>query len=199
MVINWYGEACFKVQSGELVLVSDPFESGTGLTPPRFRADIVLKTAPFGEYVSEKTSEGRNVVGPGEYEVKGVHIAGMAAGESSVYTAKMEEMKLGFLGELANADLSADAMEMLRNCDVLFVPAGGKPHISQEDAVKLVKKLEPKMVILSCLETAGLKRKTGGVKEFEKALGQKVAVEEKLTIKAKDMTWEGTKFVALKI
>ncbi len=199
MVINWYGEACFKVVSGALTLVSDAFEAGTGLTPPRFRADILLKTGPFGDYVSEKESEGRSILGPGEYEVKGVHITGAPAGESAVYAAKMEEMKLGFLGELATANIPADTMEMLRNCDILFVPAGGKPHIAQDDAVKLIKKLEPKIVLLSCIETPGLKRKAGDVMTFEKALGQKVAVEEKLTIKAKEMTWEGTRYFALKI
>jgi len=199
MVINWYGEGSFKIQSGNVALLSDPFESSVGLTAPRFKADIVLKTGPFGPYVSEKESEGRNIIGPGEYEVKGVDITGLPAGKGAAYTVRTEDMKLGFLGELVEATLSPEAMEILRNVDVLFVPAGGEPQAAPEDMAKLVKKLEPKIVWPCFYKIPGLKRDAKDVKEFEKALGLKAEEQDKLTIKVKDITWEGTRLITLKV
>ena len=199
MVINWYGEGCFKVTSGELTLVSDPFESGLGLTPPRFKTDIILKTGPSGEYISEKESEGRNIMGPGEYEVKGADIMGYPSPSGAVYYVKLEDAKLVFLGGLAEKELPADTMAELRSADIMFVPVGGKPYLDSDDAASLIKKLEPKVVIPCFYKTPGLKRKADDVKDFEKAFGQKAEPQEKLTIKAKDMTWEGIKLVVLKI
>jgi len=36
MVITFYGEGCFKIQSGEFSVLIDPFDAQTGLMPPRF-------------------------------------------------------------------------------------------------------------------------------------------------------------------
>ena len=199
MVINWYGEGSFKVQSGQVVIMTDPFESSSGLTPPRFKSDIILKTGAPSEYLSDKESEAKNIIGPGEYEVKDVGIRGYAAGAGAVYAVKVEDMKLGFLGGLENAELSADAMEALRNTDILFVPCGGKPYLEGSDAAKLVKKLEPKIVIPAFFKIKGLKRSADDTKDLEKAIGQKAEEQEKLTIKAKDITWEGTKLITLKV
>ncbi len=98
MVIQWYGQACFKITSGDLVIAIDPFSKDIGLTAPRFRADIVLVThehfdhsnvesisaASSGHRSEERASpseagrEGAFVIsGPGEYEVKGVYIQGL--------------------------------------------------------------------------------------------------------------------------
>ena len=68
MVINWYGEACFKIQSGEFVLLTDPFLSEEGLTPPRFKASLTLLTKILRPIPYEK-SENPIVAGAGEYEL----------------------------------------------------------------------------------------------------------------------------------
>ncbi len=207
MVINWYGEGCFRIQSGDVVILTDPFLSTTGLVAPRFKADMVLKTGMFPAYVSEKDNETRIIVGPGEYEVKGAEVRGfpaVAAEEErevtgAVYVVKIEDMKLGILGGLAKPDLSPDAMEKLQGVEMLFVPVGGAPYLSAEEAAKLVKKIEPKMVIPCFFKTSGLKRQAKDVKDFEQEMSQKSDPQEKLTIKAKDITWEGTKLAVLKV
>jgi len=180
-----------------VVIMTDPFESSSGLTPPRFKSDIILKTGAPSEYLSDKESEAKNIIGPGEYEVKEVEIRGHAAEVGAVYSVKVEDMKLGFLGSLGSAELTPDAMGALRNADILFVPCGGKPYLEGADAAKLVKKLEPKIVIPSFFKIKGLKRSADDTKDFEKVIGQKAEEQEKLTIKAKDITWEGTKVVKL--
>jgi len=52
MNIIWYGQSCFKIQSKDIVLITDPFDKKIGLRPPFGSADIVtishsLKTIPL--------------------------------------------------------------------------------------------------------------------------------------------------------
>lgn len=204
MVINWYGEGSFKIQSGDIAILTDPFESSVGLTAPRFKADLILKTAIEKNYISEKSSETRTIAGPGEYEVKGIEVRGFPAahkimGDAAVYRLKIEDMSLGVLGPLSSTELSESAVEGLSNLEILFVPAGGAPAIGADEAAKLVKKLGPRIVIPCFFKIPGLKRGAESVEVFAKALGQKAAPEEKLTIKIKDITWEGTKLIELKV
>lgn len=186
MVINWYGEGCFKIQTSSMVILVDPFESSTGLTPPRFKADITLATnASF----TKNFFPNSEITGPGEYEVKGIEISGlMLAPDKTVYIVKAEDMQLGFLGHIADETPAADLMEKLNSVDLLFIPAGGKPFIDQEKAAKLIKQISPKMVVASFFKTPGLKRKADDVKEFLKELEKKAEPQEKLTIKKKDLT-----------
>ncbi len=197
MVINWYGEGCFKIQSGNLVILTDPLEKESGLTPPRFKADFVLKTqTDYPPLYDHK--EVPEIVGPGEYEIKGVEVRGWSANEglgtrdkgqgilNTVYLVKMEEMNLGLLGHLAKMP-EASIVEELGRVDLLFLPAGGPPFLKQEEAAKLIKQINPKLVIAGFFKIPGLKRKAEDVKEFLKELGQKAEPQEKLTIKKKDL------------
>ena len=78
MIINWYGEGCFKVQTGGLVLLTDPFLSQTGLTPPRGKFDIVLKTLIPLPLSQQENKEEKVILGAGEYEIKGIEIKGFS-------------------------------------------------------------------------------------------------------------------------
>jgi L-ascorbate metabolism protein UlaG (beta-lactamase superfamily) len=205
MVISFYGEGCFKIstrggstkggQSGDLVILTDPFESSSGLFPPRFKADIVLKTLtplPIAQYSTLTTQ--RFISGPGEYDLKGVKIFGLGLRKESsdkyiktAYLAEVENLKLCFLGHLSEAP-QPEIAEQLEEIDILFIPAGGKPFISQEAAVKLIKQIEPKIAIPSFFKLPGLKRQASDLKNFLEEANHKGAEEkqEKLTIKKKD-------------
>ena len=74
MIINWYGEGCFKIQTGGITLITDPFESSIGLTPPRGKTEIVLKT--LTPWPMANGEEGKVVRRGGEYEIQGVTISG---------------------------------------------------------------------------------------------------------------------------
>ena len=79
MVITWYGQACFKIQSGDLVVAIDPFSKEIGFTPPRFKTDIVLVTHGHFDHANWQALAGDPfaITGPGEYEVKGVDVMGI--------------------------------------------------------------------------------------------------------------------------
>ena len=81
MIITWYGQACFRIQSGDKALVLDPFEKSVGLTPPSVQADIVFVTHEHSDHNNIKTIKGDYflVNGPGEYEIKGIKATGIAS------------------------------------------------------------------------------------------------------------------------
>lgn len=209
MTINWYGEGCFKLTEGDVTIMVDPFESSTGLSAPRFKADIVIKTLTpalkHGKPHPEmKDGEMFNVAGPGEYEVKGVSISGWPLIKDSsadflktVYRVKTDDLTLGFLGHLSEFN-EPEIFEELGDIDVLVMPGGGKPFISQEAAAKLIRQVSPRIVIPSFFSVPGLKRKAETVADFLKEIGQKAEPEEKISIKKKDLG-EKMRVVVLKI
>jgi L-ascorbate metabolism protein UlaG (beta-lactamase superfamily) len=193
MVINWYGEGCFKIQTSGITILTDPFGSESGLTPARLKPEVLLKTLiPFPiSYAPNQAN--LQIVGPGGYEFKGIEFFGWPLIKEStselsktVYLVKAEDLNLCFLGHIAN-NLEPSILEKLAEVDLLFIPAGGKPFVSQETAGKLIKQIEPRLVVASFFKIPGLKRKADDVKEFLKGLELKAEPQEKLAIKKKDL------------
>ncbi|MDP3999803.1 MAG: MBL fold metallo-hydrolase [bacterium] len=205
MVINWYGEGCFKVQTGGQTLLIDPDISSSGLTAPRGKVEATLRTlTPWPILPAEE--EGRVVRGPGEYEVQGVEVGGFGLPKEStenflktVYLVKAEGLSLCFLGHMTDYP-DADLYEELKPVDLLFIPAGGKPFLKQELAAKLIKQLEPKIIVASFFKVPGLKRSSDDVKSFAKELGLTAESDEKLVIKKKEVSEQkGIRLIALSI
>ena len=41
MDITWYGLSCFRIRERGVTIICDPFNKSIGLTPPKWKADIV--------------------------------------------------------------------------------------------------------------------------------------------------------------
>jgi L-ascorbate metabolism protein UlaG (beta-lactamase superfamily) len=82
-------------------------------------------------------------------------------------------------------------MEHLEEIDVLFFPAGGSPFLEQKLSVKLIKQIEPKIIIPCFFKIPSLKRPADKIDAFlEEFNGQKTKQaepQEKLVIKKKDL------------
>ncbi len=184
MVINYFGDGCFRVQSGEISILVDPNSN-------RLKADAVIKTLTSADADMSQTNE---ISFPGEYEFKGIQIQGWPViGESTekflktVYLVKWEGMGFVFLGHLSNG-LEPEVVEELSEQDVLFVPIGDH-FLSEDAAAKLAKKLEPSVVIPSFSKKPD---------SLAKALGQKTETQEKFVFKKKDLENLKNKAVILK-
>src|SRR3989338_6367420 len=186
MVINYFGGGCFKIQSGNLSLAVDPLNE-------RLKPDILLKTA---SPIPAESGSVNVVIGPGEYELNGVTIRGFQVMNESTakviktaYLVNMEDISLGFMGELYNVP-DAELMEKFGGVDILFLPAGAHPYLDVAKAAKLIKQIGPAIAIPSFFKNA---------KDLFEEMGQKMSVEEKLTIKKKDIpAHDGTKIICLK-
>lgn len=200
MVINWYGQACFKIQSGLTTIAIDPFEKKLGLTPPKFEAQIVLVTHEHFDHNNVKDIKGEPFVidSPGEYEYGGVKVRGVSSyhddqkgekrGINTIYKIQMEDMVLAHFGDLGQRQLTEQQLDALGEIDILMVPVGGTYTIDGTTAVEIVNQVGPRIVIPMHYKVKGLRVKLDSVDNFLKEIG-KTDVEkiEKLTIKLKNL------------
>lgn len=212
MVITWLGHACFKIQSGETVIVVDPYAKEVGLTPPRFRADIVLVTHPHYDHSNKETLTGDPfiITDPGEYETRGVYIQGIQTfhdtvegkerGLNTIYKIECEGIRLLHLGDFGEKEMRSETLEDIGTIDILMTPVGGKYTIDGEGATRVVHQIEPQFVIPMHYKIPGLKIAIDGVEPFLKEMGAtKIEAQEKFTIKKRDIAEkEKTEVVLLK-
>lgn len=213
MVITWYGQSCFKIQAGETVLTIDPFDKSIGLTPPRFRADILAITHNHYDHNNKESINGEPFLidGPGEYEIKGLEILGIESfhdnaegakrGKNTIYKIVMDEIRLCHLGDLGQEKLTDKQLQTLGEIDILMIPVGGKYTIAASESIVIINQIEPRIVIPMHYKIPGLKIDIASLSEFLKEFGNKEArPEEKLTLKKKDLPQEEeTKLVVLKL
>ncbi len=193
MNIQWYGEGCFKIQTGEAVLLTDVFEASSGLTPPKVKADISLRTLtpiPFPDFFASAKTD---ITGGGEYEIKGVEIrAFQLVNESTaefvktIFKVKADDLSLVFLGHISEMP-AADVLEQLGEVDILFMPVPQEHFLPADKALTLVRQLNPKVLILSFFKAPGLKRKAVDPQEFASEFGGAVPAPEKLVLKKKEL------------
>ncbi len=211
MVITWYGHSCFRIQSGELVIVFDPFAKEIGLTPPRFKADIVLVSHAHYDHSNAESLSGEPflISGPGEYEVKGIYARGVPTyhdasrgkerGTNTIYVAEVEGIRIAHLGDFGEGALRDETLSLMGDIDILLLPVGGVYTIDANDAAKIVKQVEPRFVIPMHYQIPGLKVRIDPVDSFLKEMGAgKIQPVDRLTVKKKDTEEEKTEVVVMK-
>lgn len=215
MVITWYGQSCFKIQSGDKTLVLDPFAKSIGLTPPSIQADIAFVTHEHADHSNIKVIKGDYffVNGPGEYEIKGVKATGISSfhdnesgakrGLNTLYLIDIEGVRILHCGDLGQEKLDDAQLEEIGGVDILMIPVGGFFTIDASEAVRIINQIEPRIVIPMHYKLPKITiKQLEGVDKFLKEFGEEgSSPQEKLTIKQKDFGEEGdkTKVVVLKI
>jgi len=189
MVVNYFGGGAFKLQSGETSLLVNP-ESN------RFKADVVLRTLAPANFSAEDAVAPNEISFPGEYEIKGIEVLGVAVPEESgekfvktVYLVRWEEMNFAFLGHLSRMPSPA-IIEKLNEPSVVFLPVDGGHFLAPEHAAKLAKQLEPAIIIPAFHKSPA---------DFLKAMGQKVGAEEKFVFRKKDLAEKKNEVVVLQV
>ncbi|MBU1167288.1 MBL fold metallo-hydrolase [Patescibacteria group bacterium] len=211
MHLTWYGQACFKLRSKEGSVVMDPFDESCGLRPLKTKADILTlsQTGKESKLAPESIKNETFVIdSPGEYEVAGVFIEGIASsqdkkegperGRNTIYTYNLEGMTvchLGYLGEVLNEK----QIEKVDGVDILLLPIGGGETLGVEEAIKVMNAIEPRVVIPMHYHLKGL---TGDKKETIETFCQELGVkkgtfQDKAIIKKKELPTEGIKTFVL--
>lgn len=196
MVISYLGGECFKITQGELTIALNPPSKDSKLKSARFGSDIVLVSQNHEDFngADQMTYGEREpfvIMGPGEYEVKGVAVRGFGSesgydGEhlNTIYSILLEGTNLCFLGALGSSTLPPAAKQELDDIDILFVPIGGDGVLDKAEAYKLAVALEPKAIVPMHYTPESLKaflKETGveGVKPIDKLTTKKKDLADK--------------------
>ena len=184
MDISWLGHSCFKIRGAHDTVITDPYspDLGYSLGKPTARIVTVSHQHPGHSYVQGVGGEPKLVSGPGEYEISGVLIIGMATfhdgeegrkrGKNTAYLMEVDEVSVCHLGDLGHV-LTTEQVAEIGNVDVLLLPVGGVSTINAPMAAEVVRELEPKAVVPMHYKTEALNRELEPVGRFLKEMGVK--------------------------
>ena len=184
MDISWLGHSCFRIKGSHATVITDPYPPPLGYSLGKHTAHIVTVSHqhPGHSYTQAIDGDPKLVTRPGEYEISGVLIIGIAtyhdgeggkkSGKNTVFLMEVDEISICHLGDLGHA-LTTGQVEKLDNVDVLLIPVGGVSTINAPVAAEVVRQLEPKVVVPMHYKTPALNRELEPVERFLKEMGVK--------------------------
>ena len=182
MDITWYGHACFRLSERGVVIVTDPPSDDLGYARPRIRADVVTISHDHPGHNNRTGFRGgpRFFEGPGEYEVKGVFITGIATfhdsrggsvrGPNVVFLFDFDGVTVCHLGDLGHVPTQAQ-VEALSDVDVLLIPVGGVHTVDAPKAAEVISLIEPRLVVPMHYKTPVEQARLQTVDKFIKEMG----------------------------
>lgn len=181
MEINWYGHSSFRLRDRDIAIVTDPYDKTLGLTLPRVRADLITISHEHPDHNCIKQVKGEPVVlsGPGEYEIKGIFITGIASaspkkaaegGDNTIFVFEFDGVTVCHLGDLDHVP-AQEQIEALGDVHVLLVPVGGGNTIGAAQAGEVISLLEPRIVVPMHYALPELQVKLDPVSKFFKEMG----------------------------
>lgn len=162
MDVQFYGANCLVLSNKQSRFVIDDNLAELGAKSVAKDGDVVLYTGSLGHSKTAKLL----IDQPGEYEVSGVSVYGIAARahtdeeghkSATIYKLMLDDMNILVTGHIY-PELSDDQLEVIGMVDVMFVPVGGNGYtLDGVGALKLIKKIEPKLVIPTHYDDPALK------------------------------------------
>lgn len=158
MEITWLGHSCFLIKGKEKTIIMDPYHPDFGYRLGEPKADIVTvsHSHPGHNYVDGVADEPKEITSPGEYEIGGSFITGIATfhddrkgnirGKNTIYIIEMDGITLCHLGDLGHP-LNPNLIEEIGDIDILFLPVGEASTMPVDTAAEIVRQLEPHIVI----------------------------------------------------
>lgn len=153
MEIQYYGANCVRLTTKKSSIVIDDNLDKVGLKKVTKPTDISLRTN-IDLPVHKETKF--RAEAPGEYEIAGVIIHGVGVRshmdeetkqDSVLYTITADDIKVAVIGHIY-PELTESQLEQIGMIDVAIVPVGGNGYtLDGVGALKVIKQLEPKLVI----------------------------------------------------
>lgn len=148
--ITYYGRNCFRLKGREGCVITDPVPPDSGFVLGKQTADVVtISRAEDPGYAYDAGVGGQPMVlsSPGEYEIGGILVTGIAGRRSDgtrnvMFISEIDGIRVGHLGLANTANL-----EEFKNVDVLLIPVGGGNGLAPNMAADLMTKIEPRIAI----------------------------------------------------
>jgi len=179
MEITWYGHSCFRVTERSLpTIVADPYDHAkVGYKPLKVKGDIVTVShdAPGHNFVKGVKGTQWELSGPGEYEIGGIFITGVAIREpkqdrNMVFIFDYDGVAIAHLGDMQKAPTQTQ-VEAFGTVDVLMVPVGGGNALNAAKAAEVIAMIEPGIVIPMHYKTPGSSLKLNALRQFLQEMG----------------------------
>lgn len=212
MEITYFGHSSFKIKGKSTTIITDPFSDSIGIKFPKTEADIVTISHQHDDHnnPSNISNVKKTISGPGEYEIAGVSMIGVATyhdavkgverGKNTVFVYEIDGLRLAHLGDLGHK-LEEKQLEEMGDIDVLFIPVGGVYTIDSMVATEVAQTIEPNFIIPMHYQQAGLNPETFGqlepVDAFVKQIGVTSETTPKLVLK-ETVSDEEQKIIVLK-
>lgn len=195
MDITWLGHSCFKIKARDgITIVADPYSKELGYPPIKLSAQImtVSHVHEGHSFSKEIMGDPRLIKGPGEYEISGILIIGIATfhdaehgkirGKNTVYLIEVDDVAVCHLGDLGHV-LTTEQVEEIGSVDVLMLPVGGGSTINATKAAEVVRQLEPKLIIPMHYKTEALAWELEPIDRFLREMGvTEINTQPKLSI-----------------
>ena len=156
--ITWYGQSMFTVAGGDVTVVIDPTPPETGYSFDPVPGDVVLMTHQHFDhsYLDGIAGDPKVISASGTFDLGRLKVRGFDSfhdaargaqrGGNIIYTWEQEGLRIGHFGDLGETP-SHDVVKKLLKLDVAMVPVGGVFTIDAEQAVRLIRDLEPAVVL----------------------------------------------------
>ncbi len=194
MEITWLGHSCFRLRGSQTTVITDPYppELGYSLGKPSARIVTISHQHPSHSYIQGVGGEPKILSGPGEYEINGILILGIATfhdteggakrGKNIVYAMDIDDITVCHLGDLGHV-LTSQQVEAIDNVDVLLLPVGGMSTLNASMAAAVIRQLEPKTVVPMHYKTLAINRELEPVEKFFKEMGiEQINPQPKLSV-----------------
>jgi len=156
--ITWFGQSMFAVASKDATVVIDPTPPQTGYSYDPVSADVVLMTHQHFDhgYLDGVAGDAKVIKASGTFELGKLKVRGFDSwhdakrgeerGPNVIYTWEQEGFRIGHFGDLGD-EPGHDVMKKLLRLDIAMMPVGGVFTIDGEQAVRLIRDLEPGIVL----------------------------------------------------
>ena len=159
MEITWLGHSSVCINSRDVLLITDPYDTSGGEFKSPHKADLITisNEDPKHSNASAITGNPRVIKGPGEYEISHFYVKGIGTPLSdsdtdngainTIYTIRVEGLIVSHLGKL-NRKLNASQMDSLRQTQVLIAPVAGEGVLQSTTLQEIISTVQPRILLL---------------------------------------------------
>ncbi len=189
MEITWLGRNCFRLRGREGIVITDPCPPESGYRLGKPTANVVTvsrRDDPGYSYVEGVGGEPRVLDAPGEYEIGGILVTGVAmkradGSRNVAFVCELDGIRVGHLGLLTAAP-TASVLEELNDIEILLLPVGGQNAISSPAAADIMTAIEPRVAIPMNFRTEFEQLDLDPIDRFLKETGSKAEPQARLQI-----------------
>ncbi len=184
--ITWLGRNCFRLKGREGIVLTDPFPSGGGYKLGKVDASVVTVSRfedPAYAGIEGLPETARVLNAPGEYEVGGILVTGIAnkrpdGTRNVIFVIELDGIRVGHAG-LPGA---AGVPDELKGVDILLLPVGGFNAVPTAAAWDMAQTVDARITIPMNYKTDAETLELEPLERFLKETGSKPEPQPRLQV-----------------